>query len=96
MSDKEVLWRERISAWKASGQSLRSFALQNDWRPRQLGYWKKRLEKAASSNTSLVPVEIKHSAAAPAPIMLCSPSGFTVQFPGDVSAAWLAELVHGL
>ena len=28
VSDKEVLWRERIAAWKASCQSLRSFALQ--------------------------------------------------------------------
>ena len=95
MSDKEVLWRERISAWKASGQSLRSFALQSGWRPRQMGYWKKRLEKVTST-TALIPVEIKSVTATPAPIALCSPSGFTVQFPCDVSAAWLAELLRRL
>ena len=95
VSDKEVLWRERIAAWKASGQSLRRFALQSGWRPRQMGYWKKRLEKVTST-TSLIPVEIKHAVAALAPITLCSPSGFTVQFPGDVSVAWLAELLRSL
>lgn len=96
MNDKEALWRERISAWKASGQSLRSFALQNGWRPRQMGYWKKRLETVAGSNTSLIPVEIKHAVAAPAPIMLCSPSGYTLQLASDTPAAWLAELVRSL
>lgn len=95
MSDKEVLWRERISAWKASGQSLRSFALQSGWQPRQMGYWKKRLEKVTST-ASLIPVEIKSVAAPLAPITLCSPSGFTVQFPGDVSVALLAELLRSL
>ena len=95
MNDKQALWRERISAWKASGQSLRSFALQSGWRPRQMGYWKKRLEKATSA-TTLIPVEIKDVAATPAPITLCSPNGFTVQLPGDASAAWLAELLRSL
>lgn len=95
MSDKEVLWRERISAWKASGQSLRSFALQSGWRPRQMGYWKNRLEKVTNA-TSLIPVELKSVAMTPAPITLCSPSGFTMQLPGDVSAAWLAELLRSL
>ena len=95
MNGKEALWRGRMAAWKASGQSLRSFALENGWRPRQMGYWKTRLEEVASA-ISLLPVEIKKVAAPPAPITLCSPSGFTVQLAGDASAAWLAELLRRL
>ena len=97
MSDKEALWRERIAAWKASGQSLRSFALQSGWRPRQMGYWKQRLEKAKPAAAAcLIPVEIKHAVAAPAPITLRSPGGWSVELAGDAPAAWLAELLRGL
>ena len=73
VSDKEALWRERIAAWKASGQSLRRFALQSGWRPRQLGYWKKRLETPANA-APLIPVEINRAAVVPVPITLRGPS----------------------
>lgn len=97
MSDKEALWRERIAAWKASGQSLRSFALQSGWRPRQMGYWKQRLEKEKpAAAASLIPVEIKHAVAVPVPITLRSPGGWSVELAGDAPAAWLAELLRGL
>jgi len=95
VNNKEALWRERISAWKASGQSLRSFALQSGWRPRQMGYWKKRLEQVSCA-TPLIPVEIKNVVATPAPITLSNPRGFTLQLPGDASATWLAELLRSL
>lgn len=95
MNEKEALWRERISAWKASGQSLRSFALMRGWRPRQMGYWKKRLEQAAVA-VPMIPVEVKRASAAPMPITLRSPSGWTVQLAGEMSAVWLAELLRTL
>lgn len=94
MSEKESLWRERLAAWEASGQSLRSFALQSGWRPRQLVYWKNRLEQKTGV-APMIPVEVTQ-AAVPLPITLCSPNGWTVQLSGAMPAAWLAELLRGL
>lgn len=94
MNEKEALWRERISAWKASGQSLRRFALQSGWRPRQMGYWKKRLEQTDVA-APMIPVQVER-VAMPAPITLCSPRGWSVQLVGETPAAWVAELLRTL
>jgi hypothetical protein len=43
-----------------------------------------------------LPVEVKPTLAAPSMISLSDERGWTVRLPGDVSVAWLAELLRAL
>jgi hypothetical protein len=40
-----AMWAERVAAWQSSGESMRTFALRHEWRPRQLAWWARRITK---------------------------------------------------
>jgi hypothetical protein len=91
---KEALWTERLSAWMASGESMRGFALTHGWPPRQLAYWKKRIADEAAKQPSLIPVAVKRAESADA-IKLAA-RGWSLELPPSTPATWLAELLRAL
>jgi hypothetical protein len=42
--ERHQLWRERITAFRSSGQSVREWCTGNGIRPQQMWYWLRRLE----------------------------------------------------
>jgi hypothetical protein len=92
--DKQQLWQERLDAWRASGESMRSFAARQGWAPRQLAWWKKRLAEAAAEPIPLLPVKVK-AIVASGPIRLAGPN-WSLDLPSTTPAAWLAELLRSL
>jgi hypothetical protein len=91
--EREALWQERVQQWRSSGLSQRAFALQQGYPVRQMGYWVRRLTRAASTPVAMMPVRITAPAAA---ISLRGDQGWTLTLPADVPASWLAELIRAL
>jgi len=55
------LWEERVSAFKASGQSANAWCRDHDLKPNQLHYWRKKLEPKEAAETlssKWLPLEI--------------------------------------
>ena len=92
--DKQQLWQERLDAWRASGESMRSFAEHQGWPPRQLAWWKKRLAIGTTAVMPLLPVKVK-SPASNGAIRLAG-STWSLDLPTSVSPVWLAELLRSL
>ena len=96
--EREQLWQDRVAQWQASGMSMRAYAMEHGFPVRQVGYWVRRLTQAQAA-PALLPVRVapgSAAAAAVATISLRSERGWTLSLPGDVPAAWLAELMRGL
>ena len=53
--DKERLWRGRVRAWKASGESAVRFAGREGFAASSLLYWRRRFEEASKPVTSTQP-----------------------------------------
>jgi len=92
--NKEALWMERMAMWKASGQSMREFALHHGWPPRQLAYWKKRLLHIAVSAPALIPALVKQ-VQSNGTIKLTARECLLELSPAT-PASWLAELLRSL
>ena len=92
--DKEALWAGRLAMWRASGQSMRGFALQQGWPPRQIAYWKKRLLDVPMTAPALIPVTVKPLPATGAIRLMTA--GWVLELPAATPAIWLAELLHSL
>ena len=96
--ESEQLWQDRVAQWQASGMSMRAYAMEHGFPVRQVGYWVRRLTQAQAA-PALLPVRVMPASAAAAAvgtINLRSERGWTMSLPGDVPAAWLAELMRGL
>lgn len=93
--EREALWQERVQQWRGSGLSQRAFALKHGYPVRQVGYWVRRLA-APRSAPAILPVAVNRTVVPPAAISLRSERGWVVTLPGDVPAAWLAELLRAL
>jgi hypothetical protein len=92
--EKRALWAERVAAWQASGESMRTFAQRHDWKPRQLVWWRKRLSQSTTSPApapAMIPVSVKMSA----PLRLTGPS-WSLDLPATTPASWLADLLRAL
>ena len=95
MDEKEILWSERVAAWRASGQSMRKFALERGWTPRQLTYWARRLDEVPAAVPLLIPVTRPHAEQGES-MRLTTAGGHRVDLPTGTPAAWLAELLRAL
>ncbi len=94
-TDREVLWKERVSQWRASGQSQRAFAMNQGYPQRQLNYWARRFAVVEVAPVFL-PLSIQPAALVAPAINLRSPSGWTVTLPPAMPTSWLAELLCAL
>lgn len=88
--------RAAIAAWRASGESMASFAERHEIDAQRISWWRKRLE-ASDAPTTLVPVTI----AAPRVVAGVAAAAVRVQVedveivvhdPAQVSPEWLAAL----
>lgn len=94
--DREQLWQERLTQWKAGGKSQRAYAIEHGFPVRQFGYWVRRLTKPHTT-AALLPVQVAPSMVpATAAWSLRSEQGWTLTLPNDVPASWLAELMRAL
>jgi hypothetical protein len=44
-AETEALWRERVRAWRASGETVKQFAEHEQFAPATLRYWSSRLNR---------------------------------------------------
>lgn len=95
ITDREVLWQERVSQWRASGQSQRAFAMNQGYAQRQLNYWARRLAVVEAA-PALLPLSIQPPALVAPAINLRSPSGWSVTLPPGLPPNLLAELLRAL
>ena len=94
--EREQLWQERVAQLKASGMSQRAYAMEHGLSEHQVSYWVRRLTIPQAA-PALLPVQVAPSLVpAVAAISLRSECGWTLTFPSDVPASWLAELLVAL
>ena len=94
--EREQLWQERVAQLQASGLSQRAYAMEHGLSEHQVSYWVRRITKPEAAPV-LLPVRVAPSVvAAVAAISLRSDRGWTLTFPSDVPASWVAELVRAL
>lgn len=85
IEEKRAYWAEHAKKWKESGESKRSYALRNNLRPDQLGYWVQVFEaKPQTSNKTESKGFVAVSVTTPAD------QGLTVKLPNGL----ILEGVH--
>ena len=94
--EREQLWQERVAQLKASGMSQRSYAMEHGLSEHQVSYWVRRITSPQAA-PALIPVQVAPlPVPAVAAISLRGEGGWTLTFPSDVPASWLAELLVAL
>ena len=87
---REQHWRERVTAWAASGLSVRAFCQQHQLTETTFQYWRRELrvrDEAASSSPArptFVPVTVLSPSPLPVatgPVEVRCPSGHVVSLP---------------
>lgn len=53
--DRERQWRDRVSAWKASGQTQAAYCREQKWAPADLSWWKHELARRDHALTENAP-----------------------------------------
>jgi hypothetical protein len=82
--DREKVWEERVTQWRASALSQRAYAIEQGFPIRQVGYWVRRLTKSPTVQ-GLLPVLV--ASAAPAAISLRNERGWTLSVRGTCRPA---------
>ncbi len=58
MSDKTAIWKSRVTAWKASGQTAEVFAASHDLTAGTLRWWASRLRREERQQTAALAVRL--------------------------------------
>jgi hypothetical protein len=88
---KQTHWNEHILAWRASGLSQVAYCTRHGLKLTTFAYW---LGKARRQATALTLVPLQLGPAVNGPVL--SGAGWRLELPGEVSPAWLAELLRRL
>lgn len=56
--ERREVWRERVRAFRASGQSVRSWCAEHGVKEHQLRYWLRRLHPADAPGPQWIPVTL--------------------------------------
>lgn len=98
MSSKRAVWRNRLEAWRASGQSVAAFCRSRGWSRAQFVYWQRAFSREDA--LSLVPVVVNAQATPPGAgfgaIEVVLPNGICVRVPPGQGMAETVVLVRGL
>jgi hypothetical protein len=107
--DKAKIWRDRIEAQRASGQSVRAWCLANDSREHSFFWWRARLGLSPARRPSRRPpkpiaftrVFVQPSAAEGKPaaadsLRLRLAGERELMFPASMPAEQVAKLVHAI
>lgn len=93
----ESVWRERVSAWRASGESAPAYARGRGYAPSTLRYWASRFSREEATVAGFVRlVPMTASAPAAAPDLFVEVGGARVRVAPGFDAALLADLVRAL
>lgn len=89
------IWQKRVAHWRASGLTAHAYADQNNLSLERLRYWSARIGRETRA-PQLLPVHVRPSGPATAPVELQGPSGWILRISAGADAAWLATLLQAL
>jgi hypothetical protein len=95
---RERFWREAVTAWEKSGQSVRAFCAGRGLSEPSFYAWRRTLGKrvrpqpSAQSGPTLVPLRVVSDAV----LEVVLPAGVVVRVPAGADAAAVARLVAAL
>ena len=95
---KREHWQRHIEGWPASGLSQVAYCRQNDIKPHQWSYWKKRLSRT-DSGVSFVPLKIACNlpmAAAMPAFSLLTPNGYKIDVGVGFDPVALKQLLNAV
>jgi len=90
---KRSFWEHHLVRWQQSGLSQRAYCRQNDLKPHQFYYWRRRTLKPRSDVSFLpvtLPVDSVHQHHG---IRVLMPNGFAIELEGWDRQAELKQLV---
>jgi hypothetical protein len=89
-------WQTQVEGWRQSGLSQIAYCEQHGLNIKSFRRWRTKLQRAATTATSLTLVPINVSAPATTPaIRLHSPGGWRIELATG-NPAWLADLLRQL
>ena len=95
-------WEEHVSAWSRSGLTQSAYSREHGLLPKTFSAWVGRVKKASAQPPealTVVPVVVKgfgSRAGSASPIHLQHHSGWQLQLPANVPAAWLGTVLKEL
>lgn len=89
-------WAEHVAAWRESKLTRAEYCRQHGLKLNLFLYRLSRHRSALAKTLTLVPVSIDTAPAARADFVLRGPRGWSLSMTGDVSAAWLGQLLAAL
>jgi hypothetical protein len=89
-------WAEHVAAWRARKLTRAEYCRQHGLKLNLFLYRLSRHRSALTKTLTLVPVSIDTAPPARADLVLRGPQGWSLSMAGDVSAAWLGQLLGAL
>lgn len=90
-------WSEHIAMWRASKLTRVEYCQQHDLKLSTFAYQINRRQRVKTNSLTLVPVTVRVAPlAARGDLVLRGPNGWSLAMAGDVSTAWLGELLGRL
>ncbi len=89
-------WAEHVAAWRKSKLTRAEYCRQHDLKLNLFLYRLSRHQSALATTLTLVPVSVETAPASRADLVLRGPQGWSLSMAGDVSAAWLGQLLGAL
>lgn len=89
-------WADHIAAWRISKLTRAAYCRKHGLKVHAFLYRLNHQPGAAARPLTLVPVSTCVTPSAPSAPILHGPQGWSLSMPGDVSAAWLGQLLGAL
>jgi len=89
---KQDFWNDHIRAWRASGLTQGEYCARQGIKATSLGYWLGKQRRQAQPLT-LVPLPLQ---AGHPGLVLHGATGWRLELPAEVRAAWLGDLLARL
>jgi transposase len=92
-------WAKRVRGWQRSGLSIEEFAERKGIKPKQLAWWRWKLQGAppAASEMRFLPVHVVEAASSPpgaeVPLEVALPNGRVVRVPPGFDPAMLESVL---
>lgn len=89
-------WAEHVTAWRKSKLMRAEYCRQHGLKLNLFLYRLSRHQSKLAKPLTLVPVSVETTPAAGADLVLRGRQGWSLSMAGDVSAAWLGQLLGAL
>lgn len=89
-------WTKHVTAWRESKLTRAEYCRQHGLKLNLFLYRLSRHPSALAKTLTLVPVSVDTATAARTDVVLRGPKGWSISMSGDVSAAWLGQLLGAL